>query len=77
MYLHMKGVYMETSNFIKNYNEKMHRTCRSAEEVLTDIVEDTLSPIRSDLEEIIDDVKSGKFSNEEIAEKLTELCSVI
>ena len=55
----------------------MHRTCRSTEEVLTDIVEDTLSPIRSDLEEIIDDVKSGKFSNEEIAEKLTELCSVI
>lgn len=68
---------METSNLIKNYIEKMHRTCRSTEEVLTDIVEDALSPIRSDLEEIIDDVKSGKFSNEEIAEKLTELCAVV
>lgn len=68
---------METSNLIKNYNEKMHRMCRSTEEVLTDIVEDALSPIRSDLEEIIDDVKSGKFSNEEIAEKLTELCAVV
>lgn len=68
---------METNNFIKNYNEKMHRTCRSTEDILTDFIEDTLSPIRSDLADIIDDVKSGKFSNEEIAEKLTELCSII
>ena len=68
---------METSNFIKNYNEKMHRTCRSIEDILTDFIEDTLSPIRSDLADIIDDAKSGEFSYEEIAEKLTELCSII
>ena len=68
---------METSNFIKNYNEKMHRTCRSIEDILTDFIEDTLSPIRSGLADIIDDAKSGEFSNEEIAEKLTELCSII
>lgn len=64
---------MEINNITKEYNEQRNRHCKTLEDIIKDVVEDTLQAIEDDLDELIDDVKSGKYSNEEISERLEEI----
>lgn len=64
-------------DFIKEYNEKRGRGCNDIENVINDIVEDSLEIIRSDLRELADDVNTGEYSNKEISDKLTEIINTI
>lgn len=64
---------MEVSDITNTYNEQRNRHCKTLEDIVKDTVEDILQAVDSDLDELIDDVKSGKYSNEEIAERLEEI----
>lgn len=64
---------MEIKNTINQYNEQRNRHCKTLEEIIKDIVEDTLQAIITDIDELIGDVKSGKYSNEEVTERLEEI----
>ena len=64
---------MEVKNITDTYNEQRNRHCKTLEDVAKDVVEDILQAIDSDICELIDDVKSGKYSNEEVAERLEEI----
>lgn len=59
--------------FIEKYNEKIGRGCNDIEDVIRDIVEDSLEAIRSNLRELDDDVDTGEYSNKEISDKLIEI----
>lgn len=59
--------------FIEKYNEKIGRGCNDIEDVIRDIVEDSLEAIRSNLRELADDVDTGEYSNKEISDKLIEI----
>ena len=64
---------MEVKNITNTYNEQRNRHCKTLEDIVKDTVEDILQAVDSDLIELIDDVKSGKYSNEEVAERLEEM----
>lgn len=55
---------------LKNYK---YGRCKTAKEVFEDIVDDVLNEIDNELIELEEDVHTGKFSNEEIAERIKEL----
>lgn len=58
------------SDILENY--KFGR-CKKVVEILEDTVDDALNEIDNDLIELETNVKSGRFSNEEIAERIKEL----
>lgn len=64
-------------DFIKEYNEKRIRASSNIEDVIRDIVEDSLEAIRSDLNALVDDVDTGEYSNKEISNRLTEIINCI
>ena len=64
---------MEVRNITDTYNEQRNRHCKTLEDIVKDSVEDILQAIVNDVDELIDDVKSGKYSNEEVAERLEEI----
>lgn len=64
---------MEVKNITDTYNEQRNRHCKTLEDIVKDVVEDVLQAVDDDLYELFDDVKSGKYSNEEIAERLEEI----
>ena len=64
---------MEIKNAIDQYNEQRNRHCKTLEETIKDVVEDTLQSIITDFDELIDDVKSGNYSLNEIAERIGEM----
>ena len=70
MEVHIK---LEIKNTVDQYNEQRNRHCKTLEETIRDIVEDTLQAIDNDLYELVDDVKSGKYSNGEVADRLEEI----
>lgn len=55
---------------LKNY--KFGR-CKSVKEIFEDVVDDVLNEIDNELIELENDVRSGHFSNEEIADRVKEL----
>ena len=55
---------------LKNY--KFGR-CKTAKELFEDIADDVLNEIDNELIELKEDVQTGEFSNEEIAERIKEL----
>lgn len=64
---------MEIKNITDTYNEQRNRHCKTLEDIVKDVVEDALQAIVTDIDELQDDVKSGKYSNEEVAERLEEM----
>lgn len=64
---------MEVDNIAQEYNEQRNRTCETLESIIGDIVEDVLQAVVSDINKLVDDVRSGKYSNEEVAERLEEI----
>ena len=49
------------------------RHCKTLEDIIKDIVEDTLQAIVADMDELVDDVRSGNYSLNEIAERIEEM----
>ena len=64
---------MEVKDITNTYNEQRNRHCKTLEDIVKDVVEDTLQAIDSDIDELIDNVKSGNYSFNEIAERLEEI----
>ena len=64
---------LEIKNTVDQYNEQRNRHCKTLEETIKDVVEDTLQSILTDFDELIDDVKSGNYSLNEIAERIGEM----
>lgn len=64
---------MEVNNITKEYNEQRNRHCKTLENIVKDVVEDVLQAIIIDFDELIDDVKSGNYSLNEIAERIEEV----
>ncbi len=64
-------------DFIKEYNEKRGRGCNDIENVINDIIEDSLDAIRSALTELGDNIETGEYSNKEICDRLTEIIGEI
>ncbi len=64
---------MNAEEFRLDYCDSMKENCNTIEDVINNIVRKSLESIWKSIDYIIDDVKSGKFSNEEIADKLKEL----
>ena len=64
---------MNAEAFVLDYCDCMKEDCNTIEDVINNIVRKSLESIWKSIDYIIDDVKSGKFSNEEIANKLKEL----
>ena len=64
---------MEIKNLINQYNEQRNRSCKTLEDILKDVVEDALQAIDDDLIELIDDIGTGKYSNEDVIERLQEV----
>lgn len=64
---------MEIKNTVDQYNEQRNRHCKTLEDTIKDIVEDTLQSIVADIDELIDDVRSGNYSLNEIAERIEEM----
>lgn len=64
---------MEIKNTIDQYNEQRNRHCKILEEIIKDIIEDTLQSIVTDMDELIDDVRSGNYSFNEITERIEEM----
>lgn len=64
---------MEIQNTVDQYNEQRNRHCKTLEDVIKDIIEDTLQAIITDFDELIDDVRSGNYSLNEIAERIEEM----
>ena len=64
---------LEIKNTVDQYNEQRIRHCKTLEETIKDVVEDTLQSIITDFDELIDDVKSGNYSLNEIAERIGEM----
>lgn len=64
---------MEIKNTVDQYNEQRNRHCKTLEETIRDIVEDTLQSIVTDMDELVDDVKSGNYSLNDIAERIEDI----
>ena len=64
---------MEIKNTVDQYNEQRNRHCKTLEEIIRDIVEDTLQTIVTDMDELADDIRSGNYSLNEIAERIEEM----
>ena len=64
---------MEIKNTVNQYNEQRNRHCKTLEDTIKDIVEDTFQSIVTDMDELIDDVRSGNYSLNEIAERIEEM----
>jgi len=64
---------LNAEEFRLDYCDSMKEDCNNIENVINSIVRKALESIWRSIDCIIDDVKSGKFSNEEIADKLKEL----
>lgn len=64
---------MEINSVVNQYNEQRNKHCKTLEDIVKDVVEDILGAIDNDICELIDDVKSGKYSNEEVSERLEEI----
>lgn len=64
---------MGAEEFRLDYCDRMNEDCNNIEDVINSIVRKLLESIWMSIDYIINDVKSGKFSNEEIANKLKEL----
>lgn len=64
---------MEIKNIVEQYNEQRNRHCKTLEETIRDIVEDTLQSIVTDMDELVGDVKSGNYSLNEIAERIGDI----
>lgn len=64
---------MEIKNTINQYNEQRNRHCKTLEDIIKDVVEDTLQAIDTDLDELVDDIKTGNYSLNEIAERIVEI----
>lgn len=64
---------MEIKNAVAQYNEQRNRHCKTLEEIIKDIAEDTLQAIVTDMDELIDDVRSGNYSLNDIAERIEEM----
>ena len=64
---------MEIKSTIKKYNEERNRHCKTLEDTIKDIVEDILQAIDTDLYELVDDIKTGNYSLNEIAERIEEM----
>ena len=64
---------MEIKNIVDQYNEQRNRHCKTLEDTIKDIVEDTLQSIVADMDELVDDVRSGNYSLNEIVERVEEM----
>lgn len=64
---------MEVNNITKEYNEQRNRHCKTLEDIVKDIVEDTLQAIVTDMDELVGDVRSGNYSLNDIAERIEEI----
>lgn len=64
---------MEIKNIVDQYNEQRNRHCKTLEDTIKDIVEDTLQSIVADMDELVDDVRSGNYSLNEIVERIEEM----
>ena len=64
---------MEIKNIVDQYNEQRNRHCKTLEDTIKDIVEDTLQTIVTDMDELADDIRSGNYSLNEIAERIEEM----
>ncbi len=64
---------MEIKNTVDQYNEQRNRHCKTLEDTIKDIVEDTLQSIIADMDELVDDVRSGNYSLNEIVERIEEM----
>jgi hypothetical protein len=64
---------MEIKNTVNQYNGQRNRHCKTLEDIIKDIVEDTLQAIVADMDELVDDVRSGNYSLNEIAERIEEM----
>ena len=64
---------LEIKNTLDQYNEQRNRHCKTLEEIIKDVVEDTLYAIVTDMDELVDDVKSGNYSLNDIAERIKEM----
>lgn len=64
---------MEIKNIVDQYNEQRNRHCKTLEEIIKDIAEDTLQSIVTDMDKLVDDVRSGNYSLNGIAERIEEM----
>lgn len=64
---------MEIKNTVNQYNDQRNRHCKTLDDTIKDIVEDTLQSIVTDMDELVDDVRSGNYSLNEIAERIEEM----
>ena len=64
---------MEIKNTVDQYNKQRNRHCKTLEETIRDIVEDTLQAVVTDMDELVNDVKSGNYSLNDIAERIEEM----
>lgn len=64
---------MDKVDFIKEYNTQRGRNASTIQDVISDLVEDAIMYVEDRLDELVDDVNSGNFSNSEIAERLEEI----
>lgn len=64
---------MEIKNTVDQYNKQRNRHCKTLEDTIKDIVEDTLQSIIADMDELVDDVRSGNYSLNEIVERIEEM----
>lgn len=64
---------MEIKNAVDQYNKQKNRHCKTLEDTIKDIVEDTLQSIVTDMGELIDEVGSGNYFLNEIAERIEEM----
>lgn len=61
-------------DLISNYKYGIYKT---AKDVMESVAYDVANEIDNDLIELEENVKSGRFSNEEIAERISELRKII
>lgn len=64
---------MEIKNVVDQYNEQRNRHCKTLEVIIKDVVEDTLQAIDDALYELTNDIKTGNYSLNEIAERIEEM----
>lgn len=64
---------MEIKNTVDQYNEQRNRHCKTLEVIIKDVVEDTLQSIVTDMDDLVDDVRSGNYSLNDIAERIEEM----
>lgn len=64
---------LEVKNTVCQYNEQRNRHCKTLEDTIKDIVEGTLYAIVTDMDELVDDIRTGNYSLNDIAKRIEEI----